>query len=198
MNKNFDESGWFLYENRITMQNRNFEGPFMEFFLANEKLRIIEIGAAYGGFTSFLTKMRVKNIIHSIDVIDIYSRPELLEVVRLHNIPTHFADAHTRECQRYVNMVIARHDTPVAIMCDGGSKVHEFNLYTPLLRSGDFIFAHDYSPNKEYFENNMKNINWNWHEIQDSDVQEISEKYNLEQQYKQPFLDIAWLCKKKI
>jgi hypothetical protein len=44
----------------------------------------------------------------------------------------------------------------------------------------------------------MKNKIWNWHEIQDSDIIDACEKYNLEPFMEQEFLQAAWVCKKKL
>ena len=54
--------------------------------------------------------------------------------------------------------------------------------------------AHDYAPNKEYFEEHMRDKIWNWHEIQDSDIQESCKKYHLTPYMQNEFLSVAWAC----
>jgi hypothetical protein len=83
-------------------------------------------------------------------------------------------------------------------LCDGGCKKCEYNAIAPLLKNKDIIMAHDYSPNLEYFEQHMRDKIWNWMEINDNDINEISKKYNLVSFQQELLLNIAWNCKQKI
>ena len=58
--------------------------------------------------------------------------------------------------------------------------------------------AHDYSPNLEYFEQKMKDKIWNWMEINDNDIYEVSTKYNLTPFQQELLLNIAWNCRQRI
>jgi hypothetical protein len=57
--------------------------------------------------------------------------------------------------------------------------------------------AHDYAPNENYFNENIKGKIWNWLEIQDSDINETCEKYNLKPFMEDDFRSIVWVCKIK-
>ena len=57
--------------------------------------------------------------------------------------------------------------------------------------------AHDYSPSTEYFEEHINNKIWNWHEIQDSDIQESVSEYSLEPFMQEDFQQVVWVCKIK-
>ena len=57
--------------------------------------------------------------------------------------------------------------------------------------------AHDYASTSEYFKENIYMKFWNWHEIQDSDIQESVEKYNLESFMQEQFTSAVWVCKIK-
>jgi len=83
------------------------------------------------------------------------------------------------------------------VLCDGGNKIHEFNLLAPFIKTGDFILAHDYASNKEDFEQNINMKFWNWHEIQDSDIQEVSDGNGLESFMQDDFTKAVWACKVK-
>jgi hypothetical protein len=83
------------------------------------------------------------------------------------------------------------------ILCDGGSKKNEFRLISPLLKNGDVIMAHDYSPNNLFFEDKMKNKYWNWMEIQDSDISNSCEGNNLLEFMFDEFITVGWVCKIK-
>jgi hypothetical protein len=56
--------------------------------------------------------------------------------------------------------------------------------------------AHDYAPSAEYFEEYMKDKIWNWMEIQDSDIQQSIDKYNINNYMEEDFRDVAWYCGK--
>jgi hypothetical protein len=83
------------------------------------------------------------------------------------------------------------------VLCDGGSKKNEFNLISPLLKTGDVIMAHDYAPNEVYFQEHIKNKLWNWLEIQDSDIDESCISNNLKPYMEDDFRKVVWVCKIK-
>ena len=84
------------------------------------------------------------------------------------------------------------------VLCDGGYKINEFKLISPLLKVGDVIMAHDYAHDEKVFKEEIQNKIWNWHEIQYSDIKESCEKNNLEPYMKEEFKKIVWVCKMKI
>jgi hypothetical protein len=83
------------------------------------------------------------------------------------------------------------------VLCDGGSKKNDFKILSSLLKPGDIIMAHDYSPNQTYFEENINNKIWNWLEIQDSDIDESCLTYNLKPYMEDEFRSVVWVCKIK-
>ena len=83
------------------------------------------------------------------------------------------------------------------VLCDGGNKKMEFNIISPLLKEGDFIMAHDYAPNSEYFEKHIKGKIWDWFEIEDSHVEQACKDNNLASYDQQNFAEVVWLCRRK-
>ena len=85
------------------------------------------------------------------------------------------------------------------LLCDGGDKVKEFNIFGKYLTPGSYIMAHDYASNKNNFKEEVKDKIWNWFEIQDSDVQLVMNEYNIiKSKYYKQFSSVAWLqCIKK-
>ena len=65
------------------------------------------------------------------------------------------------------------------------------------LKKGDIIMAHDYSPNSEYFEENINNKIWNWHEIKDTDIEDTVNECNLKPFMQEDFQKVVWVCKIK-
>jgi uncharacterized protein YkuJ len=90
-----------------------------------------------------------------------------------------------------------KEDGVTIILCDGGNKINEFNLLSNFMKEGDFILAHDYSENREVFEEKIYKKIWNWHEISDSDLVESCEKNNLVEYDKEIFDNVVWVCKIK-
>jgi hypothetical protein len=91
-----------------------------------------------------------------------------------------------------------KQDGITLILCDGGSKIHEFKILSDYMKIGDFIMAHDYSENSETFKESVYLKIWNWHEISDKDIQDACDKNNLITYNKSIFDQVAWVCKKKV
>ena len=82
------------------------------------------------------------------------------------------------------------------MLCDGGDKPKEIQIYSEHLQSGSYIMGHDYSPNRMYFNKHTKNKVWNWLELKDQDISETMKQHNLSKcdKYYTDFRDTAWVC----
>jgi len=69
----------------------------------------------------------------------------------------------------------------VLLLCDGGDKVKEFNLFAQFLKPGDVIMAHDYSKD-----------GLGRHEIEHSDVANTCNVYNLAAVMEAQFEPYRW------
>jgi hypothetical protein len=58
--------------------------------------------------------------------------------------------------------------------------------------------AHDYAPNREYFEEHINNKIWLWCEIEDKYIQHMFEPNNLVSYNQEEFQKVVWICKKKV
>ena len=83
------------------------------------------------------------------------------------------------------------------VLCDGGSKINEFNLLSDFLKMGDFIMAHDYIDTRENFLQNYQNQIWNWREIGDEHINSPCERNGLTPFLKEVFDPAVWACRKK-
>jgi len=83
------------------------------------------------------------------------------------------------------------------LICDGGCKFREFNVLAPLLKSGDYIMAHDYAEDVSFFNEHIKDKIWNWHEINYSQIKSTFESNNFEHFMKEDFERKVWLCARK-
>ena len=58
--------------------------------------------------------------------------------------------------------------------------------------------AHDYVDTQENYLNNFQNKIWNWCEIEEKDINKISNEYELLHYKKEIFDKVVWVCKQKV
>ena len=194
-----ENDGLSSYMNMAAQQNHNVYKVFYNFLNEVKPKRILEIGTALGGFTQFLNKVSNKlnldiNIlsydIHRMNWYDTMINEGI--DVRVENV---FNNDYSSVKQEIIDFI--QEDGLILVLCDGGNKVGEFNLLSNYIKEGDFIMAHDYADNRENFDNNFNRKIWNWHEIQDSDINESCLKNNLKSYNKEIFDSVVWVCKIK-
>jgi len=199
-------SGHFIYKNLAISQHPNVSYIFEKLILDTKPSRILEIGTSHGGLTLMIRDILDYNALVNthITTYDIYEQSFLKPLVINRNVnvktETIFCDRYKNFKDDYAKNVVNDYinQSGVSIViCDGGNKSSEFNLFAELIKSNDIIMAHDYAPNLEYFEQHMKNKIWNWHEIQDSDIIDSCQKYGLIPYMREEFLSVAWACFKK-
>ena len=198
--------GQFEYKKLYVLQNKNVFETFKNLFLIKKPKRIIEIGTQYGGFTLML-----KDILSSAGLDDFLIRtydvkepaflrkhPELddrieikVEDIFSYN-PFSVKEEKVKELCDFMS-----DDTPNIILCDGGNKIKEFNVFSKIIKSGDIIMAHDYAYDKKTFEEKIQGKVWNWMEIQESDIEKCSIENNLKFFMGEEFQNVAWVCKEK-
>lgn len=201
-------SGHFVYKNLAISQHPGIQETFTKMFLSVKPSRILEMGTSQGGLTLMIRDILDENNLKNTDLItyDIYD-PVYLKYIINENNKLISTKIETVFCQYYKSFKdeetklllqnYIRQDGVTIVLCDGGNKSSEFNLFSELIKNNDVIMAHDYAPNTEYFEQYMKNKIWNWHEIQDSDIIESCQKYGLVPYMREEFLSVAWACFKK-
>jgi hypothetical protein len=156
---------------------------------------IIEIGTSRGGFSAFLGSHPISDgaEVHTYNIrneLDSISERVLSEL----NIITHISDIFYFSTQEEVVKLIQRDGTTI-LFCDNGAKEKEFNIYSKFLKSGDYIFAHDYFKDSATFEQ-KRNTVWSWHETSLANLN--LEKNGVKQVYSQIFDKCVWFCGQKI
>ena len=191
--------GLSSYMGMASQQNHNVYEVFYNFLNDIKPKRILEIGTALGGFTQFLKKVSDEsqldiNIL-SYDIYEMTWYQTMIQNdidVRVENV---FDSNYQSVKQEVIDFIQQGGITHV--LCDGGNKVGEFNLLSNYIKEGDFIMAHDYADNRENFDTNFNRKIWNWHEIQDSDINESCLRNNLKSYNKEIFDSVVWVCKTK-
>lgn len=194
------------YKNLSIEQNPNIIYSFDKLIKVLRPKRVIEIGTFAGGLTLLVRDLLDYNGLLDSEVITYDVRtPEYLinqtKNIKIKSITKNlfsedYSEFKNNECKNEILSILNQEDSTL-VLCDGGSKKNEFKLISPLLKIGDVIMAHDYSYNHEYFELHIKNKFWNWLEIQDDDITEVSEKFNLYNFLQEDFINVAWVCKIK-
>lgn len=199
-------TGRYQYRGTDICQHEDTLPILKKLFESIKPSQVLEIGTLQGGLT-----LLVRDLLDEVGLEETYfrtydvletERHNLIEAIkngskidfRLKNI---FNDSYNQLIEVEEIKELLSRPGPSIIMCDGGSKKDEFRILSPFLKSGDIIMAHDYASTSEYFEKNINNKVWNWHQIQDSDIQESIERYGLESFMEEEFKKVVWVCKIK-
>jgi hypothetical protein len=200
-------NGGFAYKSLFISQHPNVGNIFRSFLNNNHAYRILEIGTMHGGLT-----LMIKDILDdiglsstSIRTYDIENQEFLkplvvdrnIEVITENLFDHHYRYFKDEQTKNKITQYIQQEGLTI-VLCDGGCKKCEYNILAPLLKKGDILMAHDYAPDRNFFEEHMKDKIWNWMEIEDKDIKDISEKYSLAPYNQEEMLSIAWNCRKKI
>jgi hypothetical protein len=181
--------GGGLYKGIFTQQNKNFYPAFEKLFAEENIVRVIEIGTATGGFIRAVRDLTNAEII-TYDVIETKHKATLEENNISVNVQSVFEDYDTVE-----DYISGKGQT--LVLCDGGNKIKEFEVFSRILKSGDIIMAHDYSRDENLYQAYIKNHVWRWCEIQYKDIALPVADNNLEPYMTDEFQEAVWTCWKK-
>tara|TARA_S200002703_G_scaffold110160_1_gene95860 strand:- start:523 stop:1089 length:567 start_codon:yes stop_codon:yes gene_type:complete len=182
------------YNNIRAQQRPEVFSVFDEFFKENDDIdQIVELGTSSGGLSEYLYEKSIE-LNSSFVTYDINPRRRSPQLNR--KILCRIIDTFSPQGQKEINSLL-KSPKKTLLLCDGGDKSREVNLFSKSLKSGDIIMAHDYSPTKEYFEEHMRNKIWNWHEIEDDHIKQSIEENNLGNYDYYNFLGVAWMCRIK-
>ena len=203
-------TGHFWYQGAAVSQHNDIVSPFTLLFNAKRPARILEIGTCWGGLTLVLYDLAQQLDLSSCRFMtfdipgDWYDQTILKRRIaagaaiyaRTVNIfEADFSRLNTT-WQAAISSFITD-DGVTLVICDGGSKKDEVRILAELLKPGDVIMAHDYAPNKEVFETEMRDKIWNWCEITDMDVAAPVAQFGLQPLFAREFMEVAWLCLEK-
>lgn len=185
---------FFTYRGVSVHQNAFVGDVFRALFRTFKPVKVLEIGTADGGLTILLRNLLDEAGLKATDLWTcdpaVKERPHLMHP----GIMYYAVDALNSTVLEYH---VKYAEGPALVLCDGGNKPAEFNKYAAFLRSGDVIMAHDYAPDHKYFYDQMHGKHWNWWEIQDSEIAEASERYQLAPFMQDEFQRVAWACRRK-
>lgn len=196
-------TGHTEYKGLTAQQHENAFNVFHEFLKQIRPKRILEIGTAGGGFTLFLrdTLDEIGLSECMIKTFDVYEQNwyNRLRENRIEVVIENIFDKSYLNLEKPEKIVpYIQEDGVTLVLCDGGHKIGEFNMITPYIKSGDYIMAHDYVDTWENYKINFVDKIWNWCEIEEKYIKDVSDTYNLIQINKETFDKVVWVCKRKI
>ena len=192
------------YESVLAMQHHEAFSVFEKLLDTVKPSRVIEIGTSHGGLVLFirhyLNKIGLSD--SKIRTFDINRFPSHSRLLQEHNLEIVYdnifsIDYTTLENSKPILDFLSDSGTNVVI-CDGGSKINEFNILSNYINPGDIILAHDYADNLSFFQKHIMNQRWAWLEIQESDIKDSCLKNNLVDFMKEDFNKVVWVCKQKL
>lgn len=179
----------FEYKGQKTLQVVGVEKAFEALAKENKEepfQRIIEIGTDYGGLTNLLAD-------HAISQgIDIYTYDINPNRFVSHNDKIKFFNTDVFLIEDEIAELIGSKGKTL-LLCDGGNKRKEFEVFHKYLKSGDVIMAHDYAPDDKTFKEKYLNKIWSWHEFKD----EYADFKNLKPYMQDVFANFAWCIRSK-
>jgi len=141
---------------------------------------IIEIGTLNGGLTLLLSDLFNGPVV-SYDVKEIANEYRN-KVADKSNITLYIEDVF--ESETIVDILTS--EKKVLLLCDGGNKIKEVNMFAKYLKPGDVIMAHDYFEARNKFSAEK----WTGCEITYDDIKMECIKNNIET--KTDFEDVFW------
>jgi hypothetical protein len=150
---------------------------------------IIEIGSYNGGLSSYIFDSKKENTTFvSYDIA-----PEINEAIKQRND----IDFRIGDCfeEKYTNEIIELINRPgkTLMICDGGDKTKEFNLFSKYLKSNDVIILHDYKHDEEFWKIMADYWQWPyWPETSYDEIKEAIVENNLEEFRNKEFNFFAW------
>ena len=186
------------YLGHSAQQNHLAYQIFADFIERIKPARILEIGTGGGGFTYFLfTTIRDLGLncqLISYDICErtFYSKLRVEGVdIRIENV------FNGDDCSQTVKDFVGQSGTTL-VLCDGGNKIKEFTILSAVIKTGDYIMAHDYCENADKFYCDMFKKRWNWYEICDKDIAQACCDNDLLTCNKEAFDSVAWVCRSRI
>lgn len=114
----------------------------------------------------------------------------------LQALGTNFQQIDTLNDQNNIQYIgnIIKNGGRVLLLCDGGDKKKEFELYAPFLKQNDIIMGHDWAKDDKAFADIQTRGIWYGCEIKWKDIEGTCKQNNIAQIYSDEFDDVVWFC----
>lgn len=118
----------------------------------------------------------------------------------LKSLGTTFEQLDFLENQTNIDKIgqVIRNGGSTLLLCDGGNKVRELELFSPFLKTGDIVMAHDWAHDEQAKADKITRGIWTGFETEWATIKDICEKNGIKQILQQEFDDVVWFCGVKI
>ena len=154
---------------------------------------IVEIGTCRGIFSIWLYNNKKPDAKFTTYEID----PNWIQIPEKYKslIDIKIMDCFSPECTEDIKSKIQAKGRSL-LLCDGGHKNQEFNLYAQYLKPQDVIMLHDYTHNEQdHTEFNTIKSQYNWPHVPESSYDQIAntvKEENLEPYMYEEFKNVLW------
>ena len=145
-------SPFLLVDEIVAAQTPQLEAPFID--ILGDVRQIIEIGFSRGGFSLWLHRHKRSDC--RLICYDITKK--FLQVPPECNIDFRIGDCFSLDTATEIIRFIRR-PRKTLLLCDGGNKEKEFNLFCEFMKPGDIIMLHDYADNNDDYERIKARLN---------------------------------------
>ncbi len=196
-------TGHTSYKGLTAQQHNDVFDVFKNFLSEIKPKRILEIGTAGGGFTLFLRETLNELGLEDTPIksFDVHECP-WYDNIREQNVEINIENIFDHS---YFNLEKPEKVVPyiqeegtTLVLCDGGHKIGEFNMLTPFIKVGDFIMGHDYVDTWTNYKENYVDKIWDWCELEEKYIEQVSIDHNLEHYNKEIFDKVVWVCRKRM
>jgi hypothetical protein len=146
----------FTFEGVHLGQTPGIEDYFKKIILDFD--RIIEIGTYAGG----LALLIYRNKLDSTELISYDINPNFNTVDKSINIDFRIGNVFEENIKNEIINLIQEENIRVLLLCDGGDKNNEFNLFSKYLKINDVIMIHDYKESDIEYSNICIESGWQY------------------------------------
>lgn len=167
------------------------------YYAFNEMIKefdtIIEMGTDSGGLTYMLYELKRNDaVIYSYEIDS--KRIQLHYGITYNNLLLRELDCLSDQGISEISHIITQPNKRTLVLCDGGNKMKEFEVYSKYLKPGDVIMCHDFQESESTFNNYC--IVQNWQGTPESfskHTETVALKYHLyKYKYYDKFLKSFW------
>jgi len=151
--------------------------------------RVIEIGTFNGGLTLFIHRNKKE----SCELISYDIDPSVNQAPKDLDIDFRIGNCMSVPVINEIKDLIMDESKRVLLLCDGGNKNEEFNLFSKFLKVKDVVMLHDFAESSGEFSRIASVIGWIYsYESSLSEISNSVSKYNLDKYWYDEGKEVLW------
>lgn len=206
--KTVDTGHWRFFGTLMQQTPKAVDSINRLLYYYNDFANIIEIGSSYNGLSVFLAlycnlSPKTPHTPRNPNKPQFYSFDIEVRnfdgVVFLRQMGANFILGDTLNDQNVIAGIRQLIGAPgrTLLICDGGDKIKEFELYAPFLKQGDYVLVHDYAKDTAEAAKKKAAGIWGFHESNLAALQPTISSANVQEVFEEEFYDAAFFCGRK-